>query len=78
MAKKTVVGTVADAIVRAEIAVVRAGRKAVGAVQRQVDARQQEEGSEESHQESGVQDQARRCQGGKKVAKKATKRARRR
>ena len=38
MAKNTMVDTVADAVVRAEIAVVRAGRHAVKAVQRGVDA----------------------------------------
>ena len=38
MAKNTMVDTVADAVVRAEIAVVRTGRQAVQAVKRGVDA----------------------------------------
>ena len=44
MAKNTMVDTVADAVVRAEIAVVRAGRQAVKVVQRGVDAGQRPPG----------------------------------
>lgn len=71
VAKSRIVDAVADAVVRAEIAVVRTGRKAVTAVNRRVKA-----GTRKKTAVRKAVSKARHAV--RKVAKKAAKRARRR
>jgi hypothetical protein len=63
MAKSTIVDTVADAVVRAELAIVRTGRQAVQAVNRRIGA--------------GKRKAASKKKAAKKVALKAASRTRR-
>jgi hypothetical protein len=63
MAKSTIVDTVADAVVRAELAIVRTGRQAVQAVNRKIGA--------------GKRNVAGKKKAAKKVARKAASRTRR-
>ena len=63
MAKNSIVDTVADAVVRAELAVVRTGRQAVQAVNRKIGA--------------GKRKVAGKKKAAKKVARKAASRTRR-
>jgi hypothetical protein len=63
MAKNTIVDTVADAVVRAELAIVRSGRQAVQAVNRKIGA--------------GKRKVAGKKKAAKKVARKAASRTRR-
>jgi hypothetical protein len=63
MAKNTIVDTVADAVVRAELAVVRTGRQAVQAVNRKIGA--------------GKRKVAGKKKAAKKAARKAASRTRR-
>ena len=86
MAKNTMVDTVADAVVRAEIAVVRAGRQAVKVVQRGVDAGARKVAGKKKAAKKVVKRAARKAKrvvsktkrAVRKVAKKAAKRAKRR
>lgn len=71
MAKSRIVDAVADAVVRAEIAVVRSGRKAVAAVNRRVKS--------STRKKTVVRKAVSKAKRAvRKVAKKAAKRVRRR
>lgn len=84
--KKTVTGAMAgavaglkDSVIRAEIAVVRAGNKAVKAVQDRVDAGRRKAASKKKAAKKAVSKTKRVVRkAAKKVAKKATKRSKRR
>lgn len=84
--KATIAGAVAgavaglkDSVVRAEIAVVRAGNKAVRAVQDRVDAGRREAANKKKAVQKAVAKTKRVVRkAAKKVAKKATKRTKRR
>ena len=91
MAKNTIVDTVADAVVRAELAIVRTGRQAVQAVNRKIGAGKRKVAGKKKVGEEGRPRRpcrkAARTPGGRsprpsvadrKAAKKASKSARRR
>ena len=83
MAKNSIVDTVADAVVRAELAVVRTGRQAVQAVNRKIGAGKRKVASKKKAAKkaarkavSGTKRAVRKV--ARKAARKATKKAARR
>ena len=79
MAKNSIVDTVADAVVRAELAVVRTGRQAVQAVNRRIGAGKRKVASKKKAAKKAARKAVSRTKRAvRKVAKKATKKAARR
>ena len=79
MAKNSIVDTVADAVVRAELAVVRTGRQAVQAVNRRIGAgKRKVAGKKKAAKKAARKAVSRTKRAVRKVAKKATKKAARR
>jgi hypothetical protein len=79
MAKNSIVDTVADAVVRAELAVVRTGRQAVQAVNRRIGAGKRKIASKKKAAKKATRKAVSRTKRAvRKVAKKATKKAARR
>jgi hypothetical protein len=79
MAKNSIVDTVADAVVRAELAVVRTGRQAVQAVNRRIGAGKRKVASKKkAAKKAAAKAVSRTKRAVRKVAKKATKKAARR
>ena len=79
MAKNSIVDTVADAVVRAELAVVRTGRQAVQAVNRRIGAGKRKVASRKKAAKKAARKAVSRTKRAvRKVAKKATKKAARR
>jgi hypothetical protein len=76
MAKNTIVDTVADAVVRAELAIVRTGRQAVQAVNRRIGAGKKKVAKKAARK--AVSRTKRVVRKVARKAKKAAKRARRR
>jgi hypothetical protein len=76
MAKNSIVDTVADAVVRAELAVVRTGRQAVQAVNRKIGAGKRKVASKKkAAKKAGRKAVSRTKRAVRKVARKATKKA---
>jgi hypothetical protein len=76
MAKNSVVDTVADAVVRAELAVVRTGRQAVQAVNRKIGAgKRKVAGKKKAAKKAARKAVSRTKRAVRKVARKATKKA---
>ena len=76
MAKNSIVDTVADAVVRAELAVVRTGRQAVQAVNRKIGAGKRKVASKKKAAKKAARKAvARTKRAVRKVARKATKKA---
>jgi hypothetical protein len=79
MAKNSIVDTVADAVVRAELAVVKTGRQAVQAVNRRIGAGKRKVASKKKAAKKAARKAVSRTKRAvRKVAKKATKKAARR
>ena len=79
MAKNSIVDTVADAVVRAELAVVRTGRQAVQAVNRRIGAGKRKVASKKKAAKKATRKAVSRTKRAvRKVVKKATKKAARR
>jgi len=79
MAKNSIVDTVADAVARAELAVVRTGRQAVQAVNRRIGAGKRKVASKKkAAKKAAAKAVSRTKRAVRKVAKKATKKAARR
>jgi hypothetical protein len=76
MAKNSIVDTVADAVVRAELAVVRTGRQAVQAVNRKIGAgKRKVAGKKTAAKKAARKAVSRTKRAVRKVARKATKKA---
>lgn len=76
MAKNSIVDTVADAVVRAELAVVRTGRQAVQAVNRKIGAGKRKVASKKKAAKKAARKAVSRTKRAvRKVARKATKKA---
>jgi hypothetical protein len=80
MAKNSIVDTVADAVVRAELAVVRTGRQAVQAVNRKIGAGKRKVASKKKAAKKAARKAVSRTKRtvrkvARKVTKKATKKA---
>ena len=76
MAKNSIVDTVADAVVRAELAVVRTGRQAVQAVNRKIGAgKRKVAGKKKAAKKAARKAVSRTKRAVRKVARKATKKA---
>jgi hypothetical protein len=76
MAKNSIVDTVADAVVRAELAVVRTGRQAVQAVNRKIGAGKRKVAGEKTAAKKAARKAVSRTKRAvRKVARKATKKA---
>jgi len=74
MAKNSIVDTVADAVVRAELAVVRTGRQAVQAVNRRIGAGKRKVASKKKAAKKAARKAVSRSKRAvRKVARKATK-----
>lgn len=76
MAKNTIVDTVADAVVRAELAIVRTGRQAVQAVNRKIGAGKRKVASKKKAAKKAARKAVSRTKRAvRKVARKATRKA---
>ena len=76
MAKNSIVDTVADAVVRAELAVVRTGRQAVQAVNRRIGAGKRKVASKKKAAKKAARKAVSRTKRAvRKVARKVTKKA---
>ena len=76
MAKNSIVDTVADAVVRAELAVVRTGRQAVQAVNRRIGAGKRKVASKKKAAKKAARKAVSRTKRAvRKVARKATRKA---
>ena len=76
MAKNSIVDTVADAVVRAELAVVRTGRQAVQAVNRKIGAGKRKVASKKKAAKKAARKAVSRTKRAvRKVARKATRKA---
>ena len=76
MAKNTIVDTVADAVVRAELAIVRTGRQAVQAVNRKIGAGKRKVASKKKAAKKATRKAVSRTKRAvRKVVRKATKKA---
>jgi hypothetical protein len=76
MAKNSIVDTVADAVVRAELAVVKTGRQAVQAVNRRIGAGKRKVASKKKAAKKAARKAVSRTKRAvRKVARKATKKA---